>query len=30
VLAEDLSGKGHTFRVLGHGDWVAMFVDMEK
>jgi hypothetical protein len=26
-LAEDLTGKGHTFRVTGHEDWVAMFVD---
>jgi len=30
VLAEDLSGKGHTFRVLGNADWVAFFVDMNK
>jgi hypothetical protein len=30
VLAEDLTGKGHTFRVLGNSDWVALFVDMEK
>jgi hypothetical protein len=30
VLAEDLTGKGHTFRVLGESDWVALFVDMEK
>lgn len=30
VLAEDLTGKGHTFRVLGETDWVAMFVDMGK
>jgi hypothetical protein len=30
VLAEDLTGKGHTFRVLGDEDWVAMFVDMGK
>jgi quercetin dioxygenase-like cupin family protein len=30
VLAEDLTGKGHTFRVLGGSDWVALFVDMEK
>jgi hypothetical protein len=26
-LAEDLTGKGHMFRVTGHEDWVAMFVD---
>jgi quercetin dioxygenase-like cupin family protein len=30
VLAEDLTGKGHTFRVLGDNDWVAVFVDMGK
>jgi quercetin dioxygenase-like cupin family protein len=30
VLAEDLTGKGHTFRVLGTSDWVALFVDFEK
>jgi quercetin dioxygenase-like cupin family protein len=30
VLAEDLTGKGHTFRILGDSDWVALFVDMEK
>lgn len=30
LLAEDLTGKGHTFRVLGDTDWVAMFVDMGK
>jgi hypothetical protein len=30
VLAEDLTGKGHTFRVLGESDGVALFVDMEK
>ena len=30
VLAEDLTGKGHTFRVLGNADWVALFVDMDK
>jgi hypothetical protein len=26
-LAEDLTGKGHTFRVVGADDWVALFVD---
>jgi hypothetical protein len=26
-LDEDLTGKGHTFRVLGSEDWVALFVD---
>lgn len=30
ALAEDLTGKGHTFRVLGNRDWVALFVDLEK
>jgi quercetin dioxygenase-like cupin family protein len=30
VLAEDLTGKGHTFRVLGDNAWVAMFVDTGK
>jgi hypothetical protein len=30
VLAEDLTGKGHQFRVLGDTDWVAVFVDMAK
>lgn len=30
VFAEDLTGKGHTFRVLGNSDWVALFVDLEK
>lgn len=27
ALAEDLTGKGHTFRVSGNEDWVALFVD---
>jgi hypothetical protein len=26
-LAEDLTGKSHTFRVVGTHDWVALFVD---
>jgi hypothetical protein len=30
ILAEDLTGKGHTFRVVGDTDWVAMFVDIGK
>lgn len=30
VLAEDLTGKGHTFRVLGDQEWIAMFVDLRK
>ncbi len=29
-LAEDLTGKGHTFRVVGTEDWVAVFVDFAK
>lgn len=27
-LAEDLTGKGHTFRVIGNEDWVALFVNL--
>ncbi len=27
-LAEDLTGKGHTFRVVGNEDWVALFVNL--
>jgi quercetin dioxygenase-like cupin family protein len=30
VLAEDLTGKGHTFRVVGDSDWVALFVDFAQ
>jgi quercetin dioxygenase-like cupin family protein len=30
VLAEDLTGKGHTFRVIGNEDWVALFVNFEQ
>jgi hypothetical protein len=26
-IAEDLTGKGHTFRVVGDQDWVGVFVD---
>jgi quercetin dioxygenase-like cupin family protein len=26
-IAEDLTGKGHTFRVVGHQDWVALFAN---
>jgi uncharacterized cupin superfamily protein len=26
-LAEDLTGKGHTFRVVGKQEWVALFVN---
>jgi hypothetical protein len=29
-LAEDLTGKGHTFRVVGTNDWVALFVDFAQ
>jgi hypothetical protein len=29
-LAEDLTGKGHTFRVVGESDWVALFVDLDQ
>ncbi|MGB8540248.1 MAG: hypothetical protein WCD49_01300 [Candidatus Acidiferrales bacterium] len=29
-LAEDLTGKGHTFRVAGANDWVALFVDFAQ
>jgi hypothetical protein len=30
ILAEDLTGKGHTFRVLGDQPWVALFVDFAQ
>ena len=26
-IAEDLTGKGHTFRVVGGDDWVALFIE---
>jgi hypothetical protein len=26
-IAEDLTGKGHTFRVVGDQEWIAVFVD---
>ena len=29
-LAEDFSGKGHTFRVVGTEDWVAVFVEFNQ
>jgi|SRR5271156_5891049 hypothetical protein len=29
-IAEDLTGKGHTFRVVGADDWVALFVDFAQ
>jgi hypothetical protein len=28
-LAEDQTGKGHTFRVVGGTEWVALFVDLD-
>jgi len=30
VQAEDLIGKGHTFRVVGTEDWVAVFVEFAE
>ena len=30
LLAQDLTGKGHRFRVLGDTPWVALFVDLTK
>jgi quercetin dioxygenase-like cupin family protein len=30
AFAEDLTGKGHIFRVIGNTEWVAMFVDMGR
>jgi hypothetical protein len=29
-LAEDVTGKGHKFRVLGDEDWVALFVNFAQ
>jgi quercetin dioxygenase-like cupin family protein len=29
-IAEDLTGKGHTFRVVGNEDWVALFVNFAQ
>ena len=29
-VAEDLTGKGHTFRVIGDRDWVGVFVDFAQ
>jgi hypothetical protein len=26
-IADDLTGQGHTFRVIGDDDWVGIFVD---
>jgi len=28
--AEDFTGKGHIFRVVGGADWVAVFVDLDQ
>lgn len=30
ALAEDVTGKGHTSRVVGDKDWVALFVDFAQ
>jgi hypothetical protein len=29
-MAEDLTGKGHTFRVVGDQEWVALFVNFAQ
>lgn len=29
-IAEDLTGKGHTFRVIGNQEWVALFVNFAQ
>jgi uncharacterized cupin superfamily protein len=29
-IAEDLTGKGHTFRVVGNQEWVALFVNFAQ
>jgi hypothetical protein len=29
-IAEDLTGKGHTFRIVGSEDWVALFVNFAQ
>jgi hypothetical protein len=29
-LAEDLTGKEHTFRVVGNQEWVALFVNFAQ
>lgn len=29
-LAEDLTGKGHTFRVVGDQEWLALFVNFAQ
>jgi quercetin dioxygenase-like cupin family protein len=29
-LAKDLTGKGHSFRVVGNQEWVALFVNFAQ
>jgi len=29
-IAEDLTGKGHTFRVIGNEDWVALYANFAQ
>lgn len=29
-IAEDLTGKGHTFKVVGNTEWVALFANFAK
>ena len=29
-IAEDVTGKGHKFRVVGDEDWAALFVDFAQ
>lgn len=29
-IAEDLTGKGHTFRVVGNQEWLALFVNFAQ
>jgi quercetin dioxygenase-like cupin family protein len=29
-VAEDLTGKGHTFRVVSKDDWVALFIEFAQ
>ena len=30
LLVEDLTGKGHTVKVLGPGDWVRIFLEVDE
>jgi hypothetical protein len=30
LIAEDLTGKGHTFRVVGDKDWAAVFIELAE